>query len=217
MSGPNSTRWCPGSHDADLVTRTVASIKPETLATLIYTSGTTGSPKGVLLPPEQLGVPRCEHVRPRRATRRRALPMAAPVAPFGKVLRVRHYQVGFVTYVDGPVENRREPAVHPTDDHGRGAPASSGILTRRQCQGGGARCQIKIWAFKASTDIKVKQRAGQFAGPTAGARMGQIGLPRSAHWTGGRMKVMISGSAALNGDVARWFDAADRRSSRVTA
>jgi len=35
--------------DPDAVTRMVADIKPETLATLIYTSGTTGTPKGVMI------------------------------------------------------------------------------------------------------------------------------------------------------------------------
>jgi long-chain acyl-CoA synthetase len=37
------------SEDPDTVTRSVAAITPDTLATLIYTSGTTGTPKGVMI------------------------------------------------------------------------------------------------------------------------------------------------------------------------
>jgi long-chain acyl-CoA synthetase len=77
--------------------------------------------------------------------------------------------------------------------------------------GGGAKAKIFDWAFTAATDIKAKQRAGQSAGPTAGARLGladKLVFSKIRALTGGRMRVMISGSAALNGDVARWFDAA---------
>ena len=33
-------------------------------------------------------------------------------------------------------------------------------------------------------------------------------LSKIRELTGGRMRLIVSGSAALNGDVARWFDAA---------
>ena len=202
--------------DPAIVQRSVAAIRPDSLATLIYTSGTTGRPKGVMLPQsnwvfqgasmEALGVVTPEDVQ------FLWLPLAHS---FGKVLLSAAYQVGFVTYIDGRVPKIVEnlPVVQPTIMAGvprifekiyQGANAKA-------LAAGGAKAKIFTWAFAASTDIKAKQRAGQFAGPTAGARMAladKLVFSKIRALTGGRMRIMISGSAALNGDVARWFDAA---------
>ncbi len=202
--------------DPQLIEKTVAAIKPESLATLIYTSGTTGRPKGVMLPQsnwvfqgasmQALGVIRDDDVQ------FLWLPLAHS---FGKVLISAAYQVGFVTYVDGRVPKIVEnlPVVKPTIMAGvprifekiyQGANAKAKA-------GGGAKAKIFDWAFGASTEIKAKQRAGQSAGPMASTRMAladKLVFSKIQALTGGRMRIMISGSAALNGDVARWFDAA---------
>ncbi len=202
--------------DPLLVSRTVENIKPESLATLIYTSGTTGRPKGVMLPQsnwvfqgasmQALGVVTPDDVQ------FLWLPLAHS---FGKVLLSAAFQVGFVTYVDGrvPMIVENLPVVRPTIMAGvprifekiyQGANAKAKA-------GGGAKEKIFNWAFAAATDIKAKQRAGQNAGPTANARLAladKLVFSKIQALTGGRMRVMISGSAALNGDVARWFDAA---------
>ena len=77
--------------------------------------------------------------------------------------------------------------------------------------GGGAKAKIFDWAFGTSAAIKAKQRAGASAGPLAGVQMAvadKLVFSKIRQATGGRMRLMVSGSAALNGDVARWFDAA---------
>jgi long-chain acyl-CoA synthetase len=202
--------------DPALIERTVSEIKPESLATLIYTSGTTGRPKGVMLPQsnwvfqgrsmESLGVVTPEDVH------FLWLPLAHS---FGKVLLSAAFQVGFVSFIDGRVPKIVDnlPVVKPTLMAGvprifekiyQGANAKAKA-------GGGAKAKIFDWAFAASTEIKAKQRAGEPAGPMAGVRMGtaeKLVFSKIKALTGGRMKIMISGSAALNGDVARWFDAA---------
>ena len=202
--------------DPDVVSRTVVTIEPDSLATLIYTSGTTGRPKGVMLPQSNwvfqgASMQALEIVQP-DDVQFLWLPLAHS---FGKVLLSAAYQVGFVTYIDGRVPKIVEnlPVVRPTIMAGvprifekiyQGANAKAKA-------GGGAKAKIFDWAFAASTDIKAKQRAGQSAGPTAGARLGladKLVFSKIRALTGGRMRVMISGSAALNGDVARWFDAA---------
>ena len=178
--------------------------------------GHPGRPKGVMLPQsnwvfqgasmQALGVTHPDDVQ------FLWLPLARS---FGKVLLSAAYQVGFVTYVDGRVPKIVDnlPVVQPTIMAGvprifekiyQGANAKAK-------EGGGAKAKIFDWAFATSTEIKAKQREGQFAGPTAPARMAladKLVFSKIKALTGGRMRVMISGSAALNGDVARWFDAA---------
>jgi long-chain acyl-CoA synthetase len=198
------------------VEEAVAAIRPDSLATLIYTSGTTGRPKGVMLPQsnwvfqgrsmDALGVVRPDDVH------FLWLPLSHS---FGKVLLSAAFQVGFVSYVDGrvPMIVENLPVVQPTLMAGvprifekiyQGANAKAHAA-------GGAKAKIFDWAFAAATDIKAKQRAGQSPGPMAAARMAtaeKLVFSKIKALTGGRMRVMISGSAALNGDVARWFDAA---------
>jgi long-chain acyl-CoA synthetase len=204
------------AENPDAVKDAVAAIKPESLSTLIYTSGTTGRPKGVMLPQsnwvfqgrsmDALGVIQPDDVH------FLWLPLSHS---FGKVLLSAAFQVGFVSYIDGRVPKIVEnlPVVRPT--------VMAGVprIFEKIYQGanskakaaGGAKAKIFDWAFTASSQIKAKQRAGQSPGPMAPARMAlaeKLVFSKIKELTGGRMRLMISGSAALNGDVARWFDAA---------
>jgi long-chain acyl-CoA synthetase len=204
------------AEDPKVIEDRVAQITPETLATMIYTSGTTGRPKGVMLPHsnwvfqassiEALGilVPDDVHFL--------WLPLSHV---FGKVLLAAQYQIGFVTYTDGRVPNivQNLPVVQPTVMAGvprifekiyQGANAKAKA-------GGGAKAKIFSWAFGTAMDIKAKQRAGQGAGPLAGVQMAladKLVFSKIKALTGGRIRLFVSGSAALNKDVARWFDAA---------
>ncbi|MCU0300698.1 MAG: long-chain fatty acid--CoA ligase [Candidatus Nanopelagicales bacterium] len=204
------------AEDGRAIEDRVGQIQPSTLATMIYTSGTTGRPKGVVLPHsnwvfqassiEALGilVPDDVHFL--------WLPLSHV---FGKVLLAAQYQIGFVTYTDGRVPKIVEnlPVVRPTVMAGvprifekiyQGANAKAKA-------GGGAKAKIFDWAFSTSAAIKAKQRAGQSAGPLAGVQLGladKLVFSKIKALTGGRVRLFVSGSAALNGDVARWFDAA---------
>jgi len=134
---------------------------------------------------------------------------------FGKVLVSAQYQIGFMTATDGRVPKIVEnlPKVKPTVMAGvprifekiyQGANAKAKA-------GGGAKAKIFEWAFSTSADVKAKQRAGQSAGPFAGIQMAiadKLVFSKIRELTGGRIRIFCSGSAALNGDVARWFDAA---------
>jgi long-chain acyl-CoA synthetase len=194
----------------------VAQITPETLSTIIYTSGTTGRPKGVELPHsnwvfqgasiQALDILHLEDLH------YLWLPLSHV---FGKVLLSACYQIGLETAVDGRVDKigGNLAVVHPTIMCGvprifekiyQGANA-------RVHAAGGAKAKIFDWAFSTATSIKAKQRAGQSAGPFAGIQMAianKLVFSKIHENTGGRVRLFISGSAALNGDVARWFDAA---------
>ena len=76
---------------------------------------------------------------------------------------------------------------------------------------GGLKAKIFTWAFDTGTKTKAAQRAGKSAGPLAGVQMAiadKLVFSKIRAATGGRVRLFVSGSAALNGDVARWFDAA---------
>ena len=199
-----------------MVEAAVAAIRPDSLATVIYTSGTTGRPKGVELTHsnwvfqgasiEAVDIMHIDDVHY----------MWLPLAhSFGKVLLAAQYQIGLETAIDGRIDRivANLPVVRPTLMAGvprifekiyQGANAKARA-------GGGAKAKIFDWAFSTSADIKAKQRAGKSAGPLAGAQMAlaeKLVFSRIRELTGGRVRLFVSGSAALNADVARWFDAA---------
>ncbi len=194
----------------------VAQLTSESLATMIYTSGTTGRPKGVELPHrcwvfEGASIEAMNVFEP-DDMHFLWLPLSHV---FGKVLISAQYQIGFTTATDGRVPKIVEnlPKVQPTVMAGvprifekiyQGANAKAKA-------GGGAKAKIFEWAFSTSAAVKAKQRAGQSAGPFAGIQMAiadKLVFSKIRELTGGRIRIFCSGSAALNGDVARWFDAA---------
>jgi long-chain acyl-CoA synthetase len=202
--------------DPKAVEDRVAQITPDTLSTIIYTSGTTGRPKGVELPHsnwvfqgasiEALGILFIDDVH------YLWLPLSHV---FGKVLLAAQYQIGMETAVDGRVDKivANLPAVKPTVM--AGVPRIyekiyQGANAKAHAEGG-AKAKIFDWAFNSSANIKAKQRAGQSAGMFSGIQMAiadKLVFSKIKALTGGRIRIFVSGSAALNGDVARWFDAA---------
>jgi long-chain acyl-CoA synthetase len=202
--------------DPALIEGRVAGVTPQSLSTIIYTSGTTGRPKGVELTHgnwvfqgasiEALDIMHIDDLH------YLWLPLAHS---FGKLLIAAQYQVGLATAVDGRIDQIivNLPVVKPTLMCG--VPRIfekiySGANAKAKA-GGGAKAKIFDWAFTTSAGIKAKQRAGTSAGPLAGVQMAvadKLVFSKIRQATGGRMRLMVSGSAALNGDVARWFDAA---------
>ena len=204
------------TEDPKAVETRAAQVTGDSLSTMIYTSGTTGRPKGVELPHsnwafmgksmDSLGIGTIDDVH------FLWLPLSHV---FGKVLLSFQYQVGFVTATDGRVPKISENLGKVQPSIMAGVPRIfekiyQGANSRTQ-EAGGAKLKIFNWAFSTATDIKAKQRAGQSAGPFAGIKMGladKLVFSKIRAATGGNIKTLVSGSAALNGDVARWFDAA---------
>ncbi len=194
----------------------VAQLTGDSLATMIYTSGTTGRPKGVELPHSNwvfMGASiEALDILHEPDLHFLWLPLSHV---FGKVLLAGQYQVGWTTATDGRVPKIAEnlQKVRPTAM--AGVPRIfekiyQGANSRTEAAGG-AKLKIFTWAFNTSKTVKAKQRAGESAGPLAGIKMGiadKLVFSKIREATGGNIKVLVSGSAALNGDVARWFDAA---------
>ena len=192
------------------------SVKPEDLATLIYTSGTTGKPKGVELTHsnwtyegafmESLGILRPDDVQ------FLWLPLAHSM---GKVLLAGHVQVGFVTAIDGRVPKIVEnlAVVKPTFMAAvpRIYEKVYSTISQRALGEGGAKAKIFTWASNVGLEAANKELNGEKVGGTLGMKKGladKLVFSKVREGLGGRMRYMISGSAALSKDIALWFYAA---------
>ncbi|BBZ49077.1 long-chain fatty acid--CoA ligase [Mycobacterium heidelbergense] len=206
-------RLLAGSPDA--VEKRVASIGPGQLASLIYTSGTTGRPKGVRLTHEAwtytaaaidalniLGPDDLNYLW---------LPLAHA---FGKVMLALPLQIGFPTAIDGRVERIIDnlATLRPTimgaaprifekaHAHIEGMVAERGRLTKR----------LFDWAIAVGVQVSAARQAGKrpswaaLLTYKAADRMVFSGIRKRF---GGRLRFFVSAAAALDSNVAQWFDA----------
>ncbi|MBM9460317.1 long-chain fatty acid--CoA ligase [Nocardioides sp. zg-536] len=191
-------------------------IAGDQLATLIYTSGTTGKPKGVrtlhrgwVFEGEAI---KAQDILNEDDLQFLWLPMAHS---FGKVLLSTQLACGFATAIDGRVDKIVDNlgVVKPT--FMGAAPrifekAYSRIVTMQAAEGG-----LKEKIFKRAFAVGAKVDELKLAGKSVplGLKL-QHGLFDKLVFSkvrdrfGGRVKFFISGSAALNADIARWFHAA---------
>ncbi|WP_435742099.1 AMP-dependent synthetase/ligase [Nocardioides sp. SYSU DS0663] len=200
----------------DVIEETAKAIGPDQLATLIYTSGTTGKPKGVRLKHRSWvyegAAIQAQDILHEDDLQFLWLPMAHS---FGKVLLSSQLACGFATAIDGRVEKIVENlgVVKPTfmgaaprifeKAHGR-------IVTMQQAEGG-AKEKIFTKAFQVGTQVKQLEREGKSIplGLKVQHRLfDKLVFSKVRDRFGGRVRFFISGSAALNQEIAEWFDAA---------
>ncbi|MCI4676241.1 AMP-dependent synthetase/ligase [Candidatus Mycolicibacterium alkanivorans] len=197
------------------VTERVDAIQPEQLATLIYTSGTTGKPKGVRLTHQawtytaaaldSLGV----------LTDKDLNYLWLPLAhSFGKVMLALPLVIGFPTVIDGRVDKIVEnlAIIRPTivgavprifeKVHGR--------ITEMIAEEGGIKKRLFDWAIDVGLQVSRAKQAGHRVGPLLAVQhklADRLVFSTIRQRFGGRLRFFISGSAALDRDVAQWFDA----------
>ena len=198
------------------VDEAVAAVRPEHLATLIYTSGTTGRPKGVELThrcwtyigagAEAIGILRADDLH------YLWLPLSHS---FGKMLAAVQLQIGFPTAVDGRVDKIVDnlAVVRPTIMAGppRIFEKVHGRILQSMAETGGNRSRLFAWGFgvgaraaAARADSRPLGRLLRMEYPVAD----RLVLAKVRDRLGGRMRFMISGSAALSPDIATWFHTA---------
>ena len=200
----------PGAIDAR-----IDGIQHDQLATIIYTSGTTGRPKGVRLRHsawtyEGAGVA-STHILSEDDLQYLWLPLAHV---FGKVLLTLPLQIGFPTAIDGRIDKIVDNLAVVKPTFMGAAPrifekAYGRISMMMEAEGG-----VKAKLFHLASDVgrEVSELREQGKNPS-----GMLALKHSftdkvigtkiRDRFGGRVRFFISGSAALNNDVARWFDA----------
>ena len=140
------------------------------------------------------------------------LPMAHS---FGKVLLSAQLACGFATAIDGRVDKIVDNlgVVKPTfmgaaprifeKAHGR-------IITMQQAEGG-LKEKIFNQAFKVGLEVNRRKRAGQSVPLPLSLQHGlfdKLVFSKVRDRFGGRVRFFISGAAALNQEIAEWFNAA---------
>ncbi|GAB3496270.1 AMP-dependent synthetase/ligase [Flexivirga lutea] len=193
----------------------IEQLTPGSLATLIYTSGTTGRPKGVRLPHDAWTYEAAAVDSVRILGEDDVQYLWLPLAHvFGKVLLTLPLQIGFPTAIDGRVDKIVEnlPTVQPTwmGAAPRIFEKVYGRITTMMAGEGGAKAKLFDWASGNARKVAAARAAGDTVGPVLAAQHvvgDKIVLGKIRQRFGGRVRFFISGSAALNQDVARWFDA----------
>lgn len=198
------------------VDETVAAVQPEHLATVIYTSGTTGRPKGVELPhrcwtylgagAEAIGILRPDDLQ------YLWLPLSHS---FGKMLQAVQLQIGFPTAVDGRVDMIAEnlTVIRPTFIAGppRIFEKIHGKVVQTIQEEGGIKRRLFTWAFAVGDRVSRARREGRRPSRQLLVQFAvadKLVLSRVRSLLGGRIRFLVSGSAAISEDIAAWFLAA---------
>ncbi|MFB9730695.1 AMP-dependent synthetase/ligase [Ornithinimicrobium kibberense] len=201
--------------EPDVVDARIDALTPEHLATIIYTSGTTGRPKGVRLPHSawtyeaaavaSIGILSQDDVQ------YLWLPLAHV---FGKVLLALPLQIGFPTAVDGRPDKIVENVAVVQPTFMGAAPRIFekvyGKITTMMMDEGGVKAKLFTWASGVGKEVgEIRAAGGQPGGllATKYRLADKLVLSKIRGRFGGKVRFFISGSAALNTDVARWFDA----------
>lgn len=190
----------------------IATLGPDTLATIIYTSGTTGRPKGVELlhrnwTYEGVALDYMDIVLPDDL-----LYLWLPMSHvFGRDLLTLSMKIGLTSAVDGRVPNIVDnlSQLHPTILVG--VPrifekVRAAVLTKYPSSG--IRGRIARWAFAVGRQSRSYRLAGEplpLRLRVAYAVADKLVFAQLKERLGGRMRFMISGSAKLSRQVQEWF------------
>ena len=192
----------------------IDALTKDQLATIIYTSGTTGRPKGVRLTHdawtyEAAAVDSIGILSP-SDLQYLWLPLAHV---FGKVLLTLPLQVGFPTAIDGRVDKIVDnlAVVQPTfmGAAPRIFEKAYGRITTMMAAEGGLKEKLFLWSVSVGREVAELRGRGQEPNGMLARKLAladKLVLHKVRQRFGGRIRFFISGSAALNKDIAAWFD-----------
>jgi long-chain acyl-CoA synthetase len=200
-----------------MIEEIVEGIGPDHLATLIYTSGTTGRPKGVELlhagwtweavAQEDLGL--FEETDLQYLW----LPLSHS---FGKTLLCSIVHVGLPTYVDGRVDKLVDMLAVVKPSLMCAAPRIFEKVYNKTVTtalaGGGAKAKIFGWAVATGKQKVALEQAGKPVPATLQLKYAvaeKLVFSKLQNRLGGRLRVLVSGSAPLSRDIAEFFAAAN--------
>lgn len=197
-----------------VVDERIDALVPERLATIIYTSGTTGRPKGVRLTHDawtyEAAAVDAIHILNKDDLQYLWLPLAHV---FGKILLTLPLQIGFPTAIDGRVDKIVDNLAVVKPTFMGAAPRifekAHARITMMMAQEGGLKEKLFQWA--TGVGARAAELRAQGSEPTGllaaqYALADKLVLHKVRERFGGRVRFFISGSAALNKDVAAWFN-----------
>ena len=197
------------------VTERIDAIRHDQVSTVIYTSGTTGKPKGVRLTQDSWTYTAAAMdslgVLSEKDLNYLWLPLAHA---FGKVMLALPLAIGFPTVIDGRVDKIVEnlAIIRPTimgavprifeKVHGR--------VTEMAAKEGGVKKTMFDWALGVGLQVSRAKQAGHGVSPLRAIQhklADKLVLSTIRDRFGGRLRFFISGSAALDREIAQFFDA----------
>jgi len=191
----------------------VEALTPQHLAVIIYTSGTTGRPKGVQLTHDALVYEGAAVDSVSLLSVDDLQFLWLPLSHiFGKLLLVLPLQIGFPTAIDGRIDRIVDnlAVIRPTF-----MGAAPRIFEKAYARIGltfaeetGLKKRIVDWALGVGSEVAAGRERG--VEPSGGLRVrlavaDRLVLAKVRERFGGRIRFFVSGSAALNPEVARWF------------
>ncbi len=202
--------------EPDSVVEHAKAIQPDQLATLMYTSGTTGRPKGVRLS-HRAWVFEGESILAQGILSEddlefRWLPLSHS---FGKVLMAVQMACGYSCAIDGQLDKIIDNLAVVKPTFMGAAPrifekAHGKIVVMQQAEGG-AKEKIFNAAFATGIEHDRLKREGKSIPFFLGLKhslFDKLVFSKIRERFGGRVRFFISGSAALNAEIAEWFQAA---------
>lgn len=199
----------------DLVDSRIDQLGPEHLAVVIYTSGTTGRPKGVRLVQDSVVYEGAVIDALGTFTRDDLQFLWLPLSHvFGKMLVATGLQIGFPTAVDGRIDRIVDnmAVIRPTFMAGppRIFEKAYGRIALMFAGETGAKKRLIDWAMAVGGEMRDVLARGEQVSPVLRGKHAvatKLVLSKVQERFGGRVRFMISGSAPLNAEVARWFGA----------
>ena len=191
----------------------IEALTPEHLAVIIYTSGTTGRPKGVMLTHDALvyegaGVDSVSLLN-EDDLQFLWLPLSHV---FGKILLILPLQIGFSTAVDGRIDRIVDNLAVFKPTFMGAAPRifekAYARISMMFAHETGVKKTLVDWALGVGGQVATLREQGEQPSGLLSIQHGladKLVLSKVRARFGGRVKFFISGSAALNPDVARWF------------
>ncbi len=196
-----------------LVDERIDLIGPEHLALIIYTSGTTGRPKGAELTQDAIVYEAAAvdaiDILSSADLQFLWLPLSHV---FGKVLLALPLQIGFPTAVDGRIDKIVEHLAIIKPTFMGAAPRifekAYARVSAMFAAETGVKKKLIDWSLSVGTQAMEARARGEEPSALVKAQLAvadKLVLSKVRERFGGRVRFFISGSAALNPQIARWF------------